>query len=69
MKLKMSENLRKQVEGQAKYSGENHPFVRNVRKMLDKEFKNMNEAGDFANNIGLGRTILYGNLGLVRYGE
>jgi len=66
MKLKMSENLKIQVVGQENYSGKNHPFVLNVKKMLSKEFKNMNDAENFANEIGLGRTILYGNLGLVR---
>ena len=67
MKLKMSENLRKQVEGQEKLSGSNHSFVLNVRKMMAKDFKTMAEAEKFADQeTGLGRTILYGGMGLVK---
>lgn len=67
MRFKMSENLRKQVEAQIKFSGKNHSFVLNVEKMLNKDFKDMQEAQMFADQkTGLGRTILMGDMGLVR---
>lgn len=67
MKLKMSDNLRKQVEAQIRFSGKNHSFVLNVQKMLNKDFKDMQEAQRFADQeTGLGRSILMGGMGLVR---
>jgi len=56
----MSENLRKQIESQAKFSGNNHPFIKKVMKVIQNEYNNQNEAEEFANRLGLSRTMFMG---------
>ena len=70
MKFKMSENLKKQVEAQIRYNrkykkGESS-FVNSINKLLKEDFKDQDGAEEMANRLGIGRTIFYGGMGLIK---
>ena len=63
-KAEMSYHLKKGIEAEIKQYGNNTYYVTKIRKLLDKEYGSMNEAEEYANSLGIGRTIFMGDMGL-----
>ena len=67
MKYKASENLRKQLEADIKFNkGKKGSFVQKVEAVLKKEFRDQYDAENYANELGLSRTMFMGGMGFIR---
>ncbi len=66
IELEMSYDLKCSVEAEIKEYGKNTSFVTKIEKMIARKYESWYEAEQYANELGLGRTILMGHMGLIR---